>query len=82
MMRTHCGASILLIVARDAGSTILLLVGMTLVGDGQHFHSSHGYLDFAIAFSASVVGLNLLATRAGKRHLRLIASGQIVDGMA
>ena len=60
--------------------TFLLLVGMALVADGLHFHIPRGYLYFAIAFSAAVEALNLLAARARKRQrLRLTASGQILD---
>jgi len=58
--------------------TFLLLVGMALVADGLHFHIPRGYLYFAIAFSAAVEALNLLAARARKRRLRLTASGEIV----
>ena len=60
--------------------TFLLLVGMALVADGLHFHIPRGYLYFAIAFSAAVEALNLLAARARKkRRLRLTASGEIVE---
>ena len=59
--------------------TFLLLVGMALVADGLHFHIPRGYLYFAIAFSAAVEALNLLAARARKRRLRLTASGQILE---
>ena len=61
--------------------SFLLLVGMALVADGLHYHIPRGYLYFAIAFSALVEGLNLLAARARKRRrLRLTASGEIVEG--
>jgi predicted tellurium resistance membrane protein TerC len=60
--------------------SFLLLVGVALVADGLHFHIPRGYLYFAIAFSAGVEALNLLAARARKRRrLRVTASGQIVD---
>ena len=59
--------------------TFLLLVGVALVADGLHFHIPRGYLYAAIAFSAAVEALNLLAARARKRRLRLTASGQIVE---
>jgi predicted tellurium resistance membrane protein TerC len=59
--------------------TFLLLVGMALIADGLHFHIPRGYLYFAIAFSASVEALNLLAAKARKRRLRLTASGAIVE---
>ncbi len=60
--------------------TFLLLVGMALVADGLHFHIPRGYLYFAIAFSAAVEALNLLAARARKKQrMRLTASGQILE---
>jgi predicted tellurium resistance membrane protein TerC len=60
--------------------SFLLLVGMALVADGLHYHIPRGYLYFAIAFSAAVEALNLLAARARKkRRLRLTASGEIVE---
>ena len=61
--------------------SFLLLVGMALVADGLHYHIPRGYLYFAIAFSALVEGLNLLAARARKKQrLRLDAAGRIVEG--
>jgi predicted tellurium resistance membrane protein TerC len=50
------------------------------VADGLHFHIPRGYLYFAIAFSALVEALNLLAARRRQRF-RLKASGEIVDEM-
>ncbi len=46
----------------------LLLVGVALVADALHFHIPRGYLYFAIAFSALVEGLNLLAAAARRRR--------------
>lgn len=43
--------------------SFLLLVGMSLVADGLHFHIPRGYLYFAVAFSMGVEVLNLLAAR-------------------
>ena len=37
----------------------LILVGVTLVADGLHFHIPKGYIYFAIIFSLSVEGINL-----------------------
>ena len=48
--------------------SFLLLVGVALIADGLHFHIPRGYLYFAIAFSAGVESLNLLAARARKKH--------------
>jgi predicted tellurium resistance membrane protein TerC len=60
--------------------SFLLLVGVALMADGLHFHIPRGYLYAAIAFSAGVEALNLLAARARKRRrLRITASGQIID---
>ena len=61
--------------------SFLLLVGVALVADGLHFHIPRGYLYFAIAFSALVEALNLIAARRRQRF-RLKASGAIVDEMA
>ena len=41
----------------------LLLVGVALVADSLHFDIPRGYLYFAVAFSALVEGLNLMASR-------------------
>ena len=48
--------------------SFLLLVGIALVADGLGFHIPKGYLYFAIAFSALVEALNLLATSRRKRR--------------
>ena len=44
----------------------LLLVGVALVADSLHFDIPRGYLYFAVAFSALVEGLNLMASRKKK----------------
>jgi predicted tellurium resistance membrane protein TerC len=49
----------------------LILVGVALVADGFEFHIPRQYLYFAMAFSASVEALNMLARR---------ASAQKIDG--
>lgn len=46
--------------------SFLLLVGVALVADALHFHIPRGYLYFAIAFSALVEALNLIAR--ARRH--------------
>ena len=48
--------------------SFLLLVGVALIADGLHFHIPRGYLYFAIAFSAIVECLNLVAARARARR--------------
>jgi predicted tellurium resistance membrane protein TerC len=52
----------------------LLLVGMALLADAAHVHIPRGYLYAAIAFSAAVEGLNLLAA-AARRRRRASAKG-------
>ncbi len=47
--------------------SFLLLVGMALIADGLGFHIPKGYLYFAIAFSALVEALNLMAAARRKR---------------
>ncbi len=49
--------------------SFLLLVGVALIADGLHFHIPRGYLYFAIAFSALVEALNLLASKARKKRI-------------
>jgi predicted tellurium resistance membrane protein TerC len=46
----------------------LLLIGVALIADAAHFHIPRGYLYFAIAFSALMETLNLLAARARKKN--------------
>ena len=41
--------------------SFLLMIGMTLVGEGLEFHIPKGYLYFAMGFSMAVETLNLLA---------------------
>jgi predicted tellurium resistance membrane protein TerC len=43
--------------------SFLLLIGMSLLADGMHFHIPRGYLYFAVAFSGIVEGLNQWAAR-------------------
>ncbi len=50
--------------------SFLLLVGVALIADGLHFHIPRGYLYFAIAFSAGVEALNLIAAKARARAKR------------
>jgi predicted tellurium resistance membrane protein TerC len=41
----------------------LLLIGATLIADGFGFHFPRGYIYSAMAFSAAVEGLNMLARK-------------------
>jgi predicted tellurium resistance membrane protein TerC len=52
------------------GLSFLLLIGMVLVADAAHFHIPRTYIYFAIAFSAIVETLNLLAERARRKTRR------------
>ncbi|MCL6706488.1 TerC family protein [Pseudomonas sp. R2.Fl] len=45
----------------------LLMIGMTLIADGMGFHVPKGYVYAAMAFSALVEGLNMLARRKRKK---------------
>ncbi|MBL8629044.1 MAG: TerC family protein [Rhodospirillaceae bacterium] len=45
----------------------LLLIGVALIADAAHFHIPRGYLYFAIAFSALIETLNLLASSKRKK---------------
>jgi predicted tellurium resistance membrane protein TerC len=48
--------------------SFLLLIGAALVADAFHFHIPRGYIYFAMAFSAAVEVINVLALR--RRHAR------------
>jgi predicted tellurium resistance membrane protein TerC len=41
----------------------LFMIGMTLIADGCGFHVPKGYIYAAMAFSATVEGLNIFARR-------------------
>lgn len=45
----------------------LLLIGITLIADGLHFHIPKGYIYFAIAFSLSVEGIKIYLSKARSR---------------
>ena len=47
--------------------SFLILVGMTLVADGFHYHIERGFIYAAIAFSVGVETLNLIAARRRKK---------------
>jgi predicted tellurium resistance membrane protein TerC len=51
----------------------LLLIGSTLIAEGFGAHVSKGYIYAAMAFSALVEGLNMLARRARKRRTQASA---------
>ena len=43
--------------------SFLLLIGAALIADGFHFHIPRAYLYFAMAFSAGVEAVNVIAMR-------------------
>ncbi len=43
--------------------SFLLLIGAALIADGFHFHIPRGYIYFAMAFSAAVEAINVIALR-------------------
>ena len=47
--------------------SFLLLIGTALIAEALHFHIPKGYIYFAIAFSAGVEALNLVARRKAAR---------------
>lgn len=47
--------------------SFLLLIGMTLVADGVHYHIERGFIYAAIAFSVTVEALNLVAAARRRR---------------
>jgi predicted tellurium resistance membrane protein TerC len=55
--------------------SFLLLIGAALIADGFHFHIPRGYIYFAMAFSAAVEVVNVLALRA-RRRAKAAKSGQ------
>jgi len=53
--------------------SFLLLIGVTLVAEGLHFHIPKGYVYFAMAFSLGVEMLNLRLRRPAKKPVKLHA---------
>jgi predicted tellurium resistance membrane protein TerC len=53
--------------------SFLLLIGVTLIAEGLHFHIPKGYVYFAMAFSLGVEMLNLRLRRAAKEPVKLHA---------
>jgi predicted tellurium resistance membrane protein TerC len=46
----------------------LLMIGVTLIADGMGFHIPKGYIYAAMAFSALIEGLNMMARRAQRKR--------------
>ena len=57
----------------------LMMIGMTLIAEGFGAHVPKGYIYAAMAFSALVEGLNMLARRAGARSAAARAAGHAGD---
>jgi predicted tellurium resistance membrane protein TerC len=55
--------------------SFLLLIGAALVADGFHFHIPRAYIYFAMAFSAAVEAVNVVALR-NQRKNRAAKQGQ------
>jgi predicted tellurium resistance membrane protein TerC len=51
----------------------LLMIGMTLIAEGLHFHIPRGYVYAAMGFSILVEVLNMLARRARKKRRAAMA---------
>ena len=51
--------------------TFLILIGLTLMGEGLDFHTPKGYIYFAMAFAFVVELLNLRVKRARDDHVHL-----------
>jgi predicted tellurium resistance membrane protein TerC len=60
--------------------SFLLLIGVTLVAEGLHFHIPKGYVYFAMAFSLGVETLNLRLRRSSKEPVKLHARYSDEDG--
>ena len=54
--------------------SFLLLIGAALIADGSHFHIPRAYIYFAMAFSAAVEAVNVVALR--RRHKARAAARQ------
>jgi predicted tellurium resistance membrane protein TerC len=54
----------------------LIMIGMTLIAEGFGAHVPKGYVYTAMAFSALIEGLNMLARRARQRRLEAEAQAQ------
>jgi predicted tellurium resistance membrane protein TerC len=55
--------------------SFLLLIGAALIADGFHFHIPRAYIYFAMAFSAAVEAVNIIALR-NRRKKRAVRQGQ------
>ena len=56
--------------------SFLLLIGAALIADGFHFHIPRGYIYFAMAFSAAVEAINVIALRKRRKPKAAKQSGR------
>lgn len=54
--------------------SFLMVIGMTLIAEGFGSHVPKGYIYAAMAFSAFVEGMNMLARRARSKRAKQIAA--------
>jgi len=59
--------------------SFLILVGVALIADGLEFHIPRAYLYFAMAFSAGVEALNMIARRRGKKKAQRRAERERIE---
>ena len=59
--------------------SFLILVGVALIADGLEFHIPRAYLYFAMAFSAGVEALNMLARRRQKKKQQRRADRERIE---
>jgi predicted tellurium resistance membrane protein TerC len=59
--------------------SFLLMIGMTLIADGFGFHVPKGYIYAAMAFSAGVEVLNMIARRRAKRRSEAKGESEVGD---
>lgn len=63
--------------------SFLLLIGVTLIAEGLHFHVPKGYVYFAMAFSLGVELLNMKLRKKSptpvKLHSALVADEAVVE---
>ena len=58
--------------------SFLLLIGAALIADGFHFHIPRAYLYFAMAFSAGVEAVNVIAMRNRRKSKPAKGRGEVI----
>jgi predicted tellurium resistance membrane protein TerC len=56
--------------------SFLLLIGAALIADGFHFHIPRAYIYFAMAFSAAVEAVNVIAMRNRRKPKAVMKPGE------